>query len=251
MRILVVEDEARLAGTLRDVFSENNYTVTVAQDGVSGCDEAVSGIYDAAVVDVMLPGREGFEIVRRLRAERVATPVLLLTARGETADRVYGLDCGADYYLTKPFEVRELLACVRALLRRPGEVQADEISYGGTRLNGANYRMLCGERSIRLSAREFEMMRLLMLQKGAIIPKERLLVKVWGYDAEVDESSVEVYISFLRKKLQHIGSDLEIKSVRRVGYHLGSAAAPGAAGVDGRNEPTEESREVTHRERYD
>jgi len=220
MRILIVEDETRLAETLRDVFSEKNYNVTLEFDGVSGYDEAASGVYDAILLDVMLPGMDGFELVRKLRAERVPTPVLLLTARSETMDRVYGLDCGADYYLTKPFEIDELLACVRALLRRPGEVQGEEIAYGLTRLNPSSYLMLCRGRSIRLSAREFEMMRLLMLQKGAIISKERMLVKVWGYDAEVDESSVEVYVSFLRKKLTRIHSDLEIKAVRRVGYHL-------------------------------
>ena len=220
MRILIVEDEMRLAETLRDVFSEKNYNVTLEFDGVSGYDEAASGVYDAILLDVMLPGMDGFELVRKLRAERVPTPVLLLTARSETMDRVYGLDCGADYYLTKPFEIDELLACVRALLRRPGEVQGEEIAYGLTRLNSSSYLMLCRGRSIRLSAREFEMMRLLMLQKGAIISKERMLVKVWGYDAEVDESSVEVYVSFLRKKLTRIHSDLEIKAVRRVGYHL-------------------------------
>ncbi len=220
MRVLVVEDETRLAETLKDLFVENNYTVEVANDGITAYDEAASGIYDVVVLDVMLPGMDGFEVVRKLRADGVSTPVLLLTARGETGDRVYGLDCGADYYLTKPFEISELLACVRALLRRPGEVQTDEIAYGNTRLNTSNYLMHCCGRSIRLSAREFEMMRILMLQKGGIMPKERLLIKVWGYDAEVDESSVEVYISFIRKKLAHIDSDLEIKAIRRVGYHL-------------------------------
>lgn len=220
MRLLVAEDETRLAQTLKDLFAENNYIVQVANDGITAYDEAASGIYDVVVLDVMLPGMDGFEIVRKLRSEGVSTPVLLLTARGETSDRVYGLDCGADYYLTKPFEISELLACVRALLRRPGETQTDEIAYGSTRLNPSNYLMHCCGRSIRLSAREFEMMRILMLQKGGIIPKERLLIKVWGYDAEVDESSVEVYISFIRKKLARIGSDLEIKAIRRVGYHL-------------------------------
>lgn len=220
MRILVAEDEVRLAQTLKDLFSENNYTVRVVNDGITAYDEAASGIYDVAVLDVMMPGMDGFEIVRKLRAEDIPTPVLILTARGETSDKVYGLDCGADYYLTKPFDIGELLACVRALLRRPGEVQADEIAYGNTTLNASNYQMHCKGRSIRLSAREFEMMRILMLQKGGIIQKERLLVKVWGYDAQVDESSVEVYVSFIRKKLAHIDSDLEIKAIRRVGYHL-------------------------------
>ncbi len=220
MRVLVVEDEARLSATLRDILTENNYQAAVAGDGVTGLDEAMSGIYDIVILDVMLPGMDGFEVVRKMRAENVKTPVLMLTARSETSDKVYGLDCGADYYLTKPFEMEEFLACVRALLRRPGDVRVDEIAFGDTRLNPANYLMLCHGRSIRLSATEFEVMRLLMLQKGAIIPKETLLLKVWGYDADVDESSVEVYISFLRKKLGRIRSGLEIRSIRRVGYHL-------------------------------
>jgi DNA-binding response OmpR family regulator len=220
MRILVVEDEKPLAETLRDIFSEKNYSVTLAFDGVSGYDEAASDVYDVLVLDVMLPGMDGFTLLKKMRAERIQTPVLMLTARGETTDRVFGLDCGADYYLTKPFDVSELLACVRALLRRPGEVQGEEIAYGLTRLNPSSYQLRCRDNSIRLSAREFEMMRLLMLQKGAILSKERLLVKVWGYDAAVDENSVEVYASFLRKKLQRIRSDLEIKAVRRVGYHI-------------------------------
>lgn len=220
MRILVVEDEAKLSSILSDILTESKFHVTVAATGPAGLDEGESGIYDVIIMDVMLPGMNGFDVVRKLRADGVHTPVLMLTARSETADKVAGLDCGADYYLTKPFEMEEFLACVRALLRRPGEVTMDTLAYGDLVLVPSTLDLCCGNRSIRLSAREFEILRLLVLQKGTILPKETLFVKVWGYDADVDDSSVEVYVSFLRKKLQRIQSKTEIKSIRLAGYRL-------------------------------
>lgn len=220
MRILVVEDEKRLASTLSDILSEENYLVDLAYDGVSGLDNAVSGIYDAAILDVMLPGMDGFSIVRRLRQEGIALPVLLLTARSETSDRVTGLDCGADYYLTKPFAREELLACLRAVLRRQGEVVPENLAYGDLTLNLLTGTLVCGVRQTSLSAREFELMRLLLVNRENLLPKETLLVKIWGYNAEVEGNVVEVYMSFLRKKLQHIKSMVRIEAVRRMGYHL-------------------------------
>ena len=220
MRILVVEDEKRLASTLKDMLEQENYLVDLACDGEAGLDNAMSGIYDALVLDVMLPDMSGFEIVRHLRQEGVALPVLLLTARTDTADRVTGLDCGADYYLTKPFEREELLACLRALLRRQGDVVAEELHYGDVTLNLLNGGLSCGNRTVTLSAREFELMRLLLANRGNLIAKETLLVKVWGYEAEVEGNVVEVYLSFLRKKLRHIKSRVRIEAVRRMGYHL-------------------------------
>lgn len=220
MRILVVEDEKRLASTLADMLGQENYLVDLAYDGESGLDNVMSGIYDAAILDVMLPGLDGFEIVRRLRGEGVALPVLLLTARTDTADRVTGLDCGADYYLTKPFAREELLACLRALLRRQGEVVAEELRYGDLTLNLLTGILSCGTRQVSLSAREFELMRLLLINRENLISKETLLVKVWGYESEVEGNVVEVYLSFLRKKLNHIKSTVRIESMRRMGYHL-------------------------------
>ena len=220
MRALIVEDEQKLSSILSDILAENNFSVSAAYNGVAGLDEAASGVYDIIILDVMLPGMNGFDVVKKLREAGVHTPVLMLTARGETADRVTGLDCGADYYLVKPFEMTEFLACVRALLRRPGEVQMDGIAFGDLALHPSNLSACCGTRSIRLTAREFDILRLLALSKGGIVPKETLLVKVWGYDAEVDDSSVEVYMSFLRKKLSHIQSRTQIKAVRKAGYHL-------------------------------
>lgn len=220
MRILVVEDEEKLASILSDILVENGYQPSVANNGVAGLDEGLSGVYDAVVLDVMLPGMNGFELVKRLRAEGVSTPVLMLTARTETSDKVRGLDSGADYYLTKPFEMEEFLACLRALLRRPNEVVMDELCFCDIALVPASLLLRCRDQSIRLSSREFELMRMLILQKGGIIKKETILLKLWGYEADVEESNVEVYISFLRKKLVRIGAGAEIRSVRRAGYYL-------------------------------
>lgn len=219
MRILVVEDEKRLAGTLADLLHRQGYTVDVSNDGVSGLDNALSGIYDLVVLDVMLPGMDGFELLRRLRGEGKTTPVLMLTARSGVADRVQGLDCGADYYLTKPFDTGELLACVNALLRRQGS-QVDELTFGNTSLDLASGSLVRGEKSVRLSAREFNVMRLLMLSGERNLSKETILTRVWGYDSDAVENHVEVYVGFLRKKLRSIGSDIRIEAIRRLGYHL-------------------------------
>ncbi len=220
MRLLVVEDEHRLADTLADILQSQKYLVDVCYDGESGLDNAMSGIYDAIVMDVMMPKMNGFEVVRSMRRQGNATPVLLLTARTETMDKVTGLDCGADYYLTKPFEIEELLACLRALLRRQGEVVSEELRFGSVVLNLNTCTIQCEQRSTRLSAKEFELMRILMTNKEKIVPKETLLLKVWGYESEAEDNLVEVYISFLRKKLDFIKANIRIDVVRRVGYHL-------------------------------
>ena len=222
MRILVVEDEKRLAGTLADLLHRQGYTVDVSNDGVSGLDNALSGIYDLVVLDVMLPGMDGFELLRRLRGEGKTTPVLMLTARSGVADRVQGLDCGADYYLTKPFEPEELLACVRTLLRRSGgQVQeSTALSWGDLSLERGTFTLSCGGREVRLSRREYDLMELLLRNGSQVVTKEQLLVKVWGYDSQAEDNNVEVYISFLRRKLTHLQSRVRIKTLRLVGYCL-------------------------------
>ena len=171
------------------------------------------------VLDVMLPGMDGFELLRRLRGEGKTTPVLMLTARSGVADRVQGLDCGADYYLTKPFDMRELMACINALLRRQGS-QIDELTFGNTALDLASCTLVCGKNSVRLSAREFDVMRFLLQSGRNNLSKEALLAKVWGFDSNAVENHVEVYVGFLRKKLAAIGSHVRIAAVRRLGYHL-------------------------------
>ena len=220
MRLLVVEDEQRLADTLADILQNQKYLVDVCYDGESGLDNALSGIYDAIIMDVMMPKMNGFDVVRAMRRQGNATPVLMLTARTETMDKVTGLDCGADYYLTKPFEIEELLACIRALLRRQGEVVSEELRFGSVVLNLNTCTLQCEQRSVRLSAKEFELMRILMSNRENIVPKETLLLKVWGYESDAEDNLVEVYISFLRKKLDFIKADVRIDVVRRVGYHL-------------------------------
>lgn len=224
MRVLVVEDEVRLASTLQDLLELNGYTTDVCHDGEAGLDNALSAIYDVVVLDVMLPRMDGFTVVQRLRAAGNSTPVLMLTARSEVSDRVTGLDRGADYYLTKPFEPQELLACIRALGRRQPELRnTDALTYGDLKLDKSSFALICGERSVRLSRKEFDMMELLMLNREIVLTKETLLLKIWGYESDAEDNNVEVYISFLRRKLSHLRSAVKIKTIRLVGYCLETA----------------------------
>ena len=221
MRVLIVEDEVRLAATLQDLLEMDGFTADVCHDGESGLDNALTGIYDVILLDVMLPKMDGFTVLRRLRAEGNATPVLMLTARSEVTDKVTGLDSGADYYLTKPLEPRELLACVRALTRRQPELRStDQLRCGDLTLEKGTFTLSCGERSVRLSRKEYDMIELLMLNQKVVITKEKLLVKIWGYESDAEDNNVEVYVSFLRKKLEHLHSQVRIKTIRMVGYCL-------------------------------
>lgn len=219
MTVLVIEDEQLLSESLCELLGQHGFATEAARDGPSGLEFALTGVYDLIVLDVVLPGLDGFEIARRLRAKRVGTPILMLTARSGLDDRVEGLDAGADYYLPKPFEARELLACVNAILRRQG-AQVDELSFSGTSLDLASAELVCGGRSVHLSAREFELARCLFSAGGRIVGKETLLVKVWGWESDAVDNNVEVYVGFLRKKLAAIGSGVKIKSQRSLGYHL-------------------------------
>ena len=221
MRILIVEDEVRLASSLQDLLELGGYSADISHDGESGLDNALTGIYDVVLLDVMLPKLDGFTVLRRMRAAGNATPVLMLTARSEVADKVEGLDCGADYYLTKPFEPQELLACIRALTRRQPELRgADLLEYGDMKLDKSAFSLSCGKRSVRLSRKEYDMMELLMRNRDLILTKETLLLKIWGYESDAEDNNVEVYISFLRKKLEHQHSGVKIKTIRMVGYCL-------------------------------
>ena len=222
MRLLIVEDEVRLADTLRQLLNRQGYTADVYYDGVSGLDNATTGIYDLMVLDVMLPGMNGFQVVKKLREAGVTTPVLMLTAKSDVSDRIHGLDCGADYYLTKPFEPEELLACVRTLLRRSGGQlqESDTLTWGDLSLERATFSLSCAERAVRLSRREYDLMELLMRNGNQVVTKEQMLVKVWGYDSQAEDNNVEVYISFLRRKLPHLHSAVKIKTLRMLGYCL-------------------------------
>ena len=219
MKILVVEDEKRLSDSLKRLLEEKGFDVDNVYEGESGLLYAGTGVYDLIITDVMMPKLSGFEMVERLRKEKCDTPILMLTAKSQVEDRIHGLNYGADYYLTKPFETAELLACVNALLRRQGG-QVDEMRLGNSSLDLASGTIYAGEKSVRLSAREFDVLRLLMQNPKNNLSKETILERVWGFDSEAVENHVEVYVGFLRKKLKSIGSNVSIEAVRRLGYHL-------------------------------
>ena len=219
MKILVVEDERLLADSLRALLGKRGFEVECVYDGTAGLEYALLGVYDLLILDVMMPGLDGYQVARSVRAKRCGTPILMLTACSGVEDRVDGLDAGADYYLTKPFDTRELLACVNALLRRQG-AQVDELVLGNTALDLASCTLVRGEKSIRLSAREYDVMRCLFQAGDGVLSKEAILARVWGYDSNAVENHVEVYVGFLRKKLAAIGSNIRIEAIRRLGYHL-------------------------------
>ncbi len=220
MNILVVEDEQNLADAICHILEGAGYHAEAAYDGKSGLTAAESGLYDAMILDVMLPRMTGFEVVHELRRQGNSIPVLLLTARTSTTDKVEGLDAGADDYMTKPFEAPELLARMRALTRRQGDVVIDEASFADLTLDLNTHDLRCGEKSVHLSGKEFEVLRMLMSSTSRVVSKQDLLTRVWGTDGEGSENSVEAYVSFLRKKISHIGSKVQITTLRMLGYRL-------------------------------
>ncbi len=220
MRILLVEDEKRLAEALQEILQRDKHQVESVHDGISGLAYGEMGDYDLVILDVMLPGLNGYEVVRQLRGKKVTTPVLMLTARDTIGDKVTGLDYGADDYMTKPFAPEELLARVRALTRRPGEVILEELAFGDLRLQLASYQLSCGSRSLHLGYKEFEVLRMLMTSPQIVLSKEDIITKVWGSDSSAEDNNVEAYISFLRKKFFHLGSQVGITTLRKVGYRL-------------------------------
>ena len=219
MKILVIEDEKLLAQSLKNLLESKGFQVEVVNDGETGAQYAELGIYDLLILDVMMPGLDGYQLARRVRSRRCTASILMLTAKSAVEDRILGLNSGADYYLTKPFDSRELLVCINALLRRQGE-QVYELVFGNTSLDLDTCTLVCGGKSVRLSAREFDVMRYLLQARERIVSKEILLSRVWGYDSNAVENHVEVYVGFLRKKLKAIGSDVRIEAVRRLGYRL-------------------------------
>ena len=219
MKILIIEDEVLLADSLKTLLIAKGFEAECVYDGEAGAEYAELGVYDLLILDVMMPKLDGFAVARRVRANRCTTPILMLTAKSDTEDRIEGLNAGADYYLTKPFDTRELLACINALLRRQGN-QVNELTMGNTTLDLSSCNLVCGSNHIRLSAKEFDVMRFLMQAKGTILPKEVILARVWGYESNAVDNYVEVYVGFLRKKLASIGSNIRIEAVRRLGYTM-------------------------------
>jgi DNA-binding response OmpR family regulator len=220
MRVLIVEDEVRLAEALAQILKANKYMTDVVNSGLDGFDYGLSGIYDVIVLDVMLPEMDGFTIAKKLRDNKIQTPIIMLTAKDSTKDKVTGLDCGADDYMTKPFVPDELLARIRALTRRQGEVQLNEAAFADLTLNLSTGDLSCGNKSIHLNYKEAEILKLLMANPSSAVSKEDLITKVWGYDSDATDNNVEAYISFLRKKLQYLSSGVGITALRKVGYRL-------------------------------
>lgn len=219
MRILVVEDEASLARAITELLKKNNYEAEAVYNGCDARDYILSGIYDAVILDVMLPGRDGFEVLREVRSSGAMLPILMLTARSNVNDKVFGLDSGANDYLTKPFQVGELLARIRAMTRTSTQ-SSSTLSFGNIFLNRANFELSSPYGSYRLASKEYQMMELLIANPATLFSTERLLEKVWGYETEVQPSTVWVYVSYLRKKLQSLHANIEIRAARNAGYSL-------------------------------
>lgn len=221
MKILYIEDEKYMARAVAQVLKKNNYSVDLAHDGEIGLDLAVSGVYDIVILDLMLPKRDGISILREMRRQNLMTPVILLTAKGETEDKVKGLDCGADDYLVKPFQTEELMARLRAIGRRKGQIVADNLlGYGDIELNYNTLDLFGNGQTFHLTLKESQLLELLIINKGQAISTDIIIEKLWGWNSEAEDSHVQVQVAFLRKKLSLLSKCVRIKTVRGIGYML-------------------------------
>ncbi len=221
MKILLVDDEKQLVSALTAILNQNKYLVDCAYNGEEGLDLALTGLYDLIILDVMMPKMNGFNVLKTIREKGLDVPVLILSAKTEVGDKIGGLNLGADDYLTKPFSTDELLARIRALLRRKEKYTGDTLSFNDITLDRDTFKIINGEKEISLGKKEFQILEMLILAEGKSIDKERFIEKVWGYDTDAEYNTIEVYISFIRKKLMAINSTTEIKSLRGLGYTLG------------------------------
>ena len=220
MQILIVEDELALSNAIKRLLEQRGYFVDAVYDGRSAVDYAKAMSYSLIILDVMLPKLDGFEVVRELRADGIGTPILLLTARGATPDKVQGLNFGADDYMTKPFDTNELLARVGALTRRTGDVVVDKVSFADLTLELGSAKLLCGGDSVQLSRKEFAVLKTFLFNPTMTISTDTLIANAWGIESEATDNNVEVYISFIRKKLKYLGSSVAIRKLQRIGYRL-------------------------------
>ncbi len=221
MRILLVEDEFGLSDALAQILRKQNYIVDTVHDGLTGLQHIETGIYDLLLLDIMLPEMDGMTLLKTIRTKKILTPVILLTAKGHISDKVLGLDYGADDYITKPFSTEELLARIRAALRRKNDmIPYDALLFGDLELNMASLKLTCKNKELQLILKEGKLLELLIVRKHAITSKEKIIEKLWDFDSEVEYNNVEVYISFLRKKLAFLNSSVRIKTIRSVGYVL-------------------------------
>lgn len=220
MNIIVIEDEKNLADAIVRILSDAHYHAEAVYDGTTGYRALASNLYDAAIVDRMLPGKDGVDLIRELRHNSNSMPVLMLTARTSTTDKVEGLDAGADDYMTKPFEADELLARLRALTRRQGDVMLDQVSFADFTLDLTTHDLTCKNHTVHLSGKEFEVLKMLLNSPSRVVSKQDLLTYVWGVTSATNENSVEAYVSFLRKKLMYVHSRVQITTLRMLGYRL-------------------------------
>nr|WP_288701277.1 response regulator transcription factor [uncultured Romboutsia sp.] len=221
MKLLLVEDEKQLSEALQQILIKNKYSVDAVYSGDEGLDYALTGIYDVIILDIMLPKLNGIEILKMIRKRKISTPVILLTAKGSVEDRILGLDSGADDYLPKPFSPDELLARLRALTRRNGDfINENILEFSDIKLNLSTYDMEVNDNSITLTQKEFEILKYFMQRPKLVVSKDDLITKLWGFDSDIEHNNIEVYISFLRKKLAYVESNVKITTIRRVGYRL-------------------------------
>lgn len=222
MKLLLIEDEKRMAQALCEILKQEKYEVDHFDNGLDGLDALESDIYDIAILDVMLPGMNGFEVASRARKSGIKTPILMLTAKSELDDKVEGLDSGADDYLTKPFMTKELLARLRALGRRTVDTPDGSLTYGDISLDVNTLSLTCTSngQSVRLGEKEFRILEYMISNSGQILTREQIALKIWGFESDAEYNNVEVYISFTRKKLAFVEAKTEIKAVRGVGYEL-------------------------------
>lgn len=220
MKLLLAEDERELSDALVEILRHHHYTVDAVYNGTDALDYILAGDYDGVILDVMMPGMSGLEVLKTLRKQGNQTPVLILTAKGEIDDRVAGLDCGADDYLTKPFAMKELLARVRAVTRRNTETASVVLRFGNAELDCAMFVLSCGEKKQHLTGKEFQMLQLFFSYPSRIFSAEYLLEKIWGYETNAEINVVWVNISYLRKKLEQLGANVRIRAIRNQGYHI-------------------------------
>ena len=223
MRILLVEDERRLSDAVAQMLKKANYTVDTVYNGEDGLDYSMSGVYDVILLDIMLPKMNGLDVLKSLRETDSKTAVILLTARGEVSDKIKGLDIGADDYLQKPFDINELIARIRAVTRRKrGDVplKNNNLEFGDITLETSLLKLSTPENEVTLTQKEYELLEYFLLNKAIILSKDRIIEKVWGFDSEAMDNHVEVYISFLRKKLTYVNSKVSIRTIRGMGYRI-------------------------------
>ena len=221
MKVLIIEDQYSLADAIAETLKKENFLVKIITDGEDGEDEALTNVYDLILLDVMLPHKDGFEILRELRREKIETPVIMLTAKSEIYDKLNGLENGADDYITKPFHMKELIARIKVILKRNTKVaDINVLEFGNLKFNTKTGEMSCEENSITINGKELELLETLLINKNQIMNRETLANKIWGYDSEAEYNNVEVYISFLRKKLRLLKANIKIKAIRGIGYKV-------------------------------